>query len=767
MEHIFGSFGTISRTHDFTDAISIKDDPDTEVEIRLRGLNHFLMTFGNRKQSSFKLNQNELGTSFQLGQVIPIGEDFDSERSYDHTDTREADGCFVSGCIDSSEDAARLCTDPFGLHPLYYIRLYDGVVFSSSLDALIRSGVTELTLDMVGICQFVHYEHFLGNRTFFKEVKRFEQGKELSYDMELHDSSWDWNYQLPIVEKDITESEDALPLLERSLKRAVQRRVAGADHITCLLSGGFDSRALAAIMKKLKLDFSTHTTYGDEGRTVDAMAAEAVSSTLEIDNHYHDLQTDYLEAFWRRKASLIQHETQMHTWMYKMADELPSDALNIDGLGGDQFLTTLKPITHDRLWKIIDGGWEGIQKSSFNWYWPNHSINRIFKDQFLDSFNRNLLESHEEEFASTGGNEGNYLFFFLRNRNRRGIGCSPALMLSHQGTTMTPYYDKEFVELCLRLDERIKFRGRLHKRLIEHIDPSLSEIPSSHDSEWPEPFAFEHKERYCLSSSEPLDSYLEEIKGAHPAIDRFIDSDWISRAENARDAGPQERAEFLKEAQSLGEICFVVKTYQDFLERSFDHNYCPAIRCAVNSLLRRGDSILEFGAGQGTIELSQDYQVHTIEHDQYWLKFDPLARYVHAPIKNLEQPLSCDPQGLWYDVPSVIDGLPEDYDLMIVNGPNGTVGRSGILTVIDSIDQGIPWIINDTIRADESNLARDISLATGMNEYRFWNFSILCRDVIPESVVRRISLTSEHVKNYSHSHIVRKHSLFFDSRCNE
>jgi len=81
--------------------------------------------------------------------------------------------------------------------------------------------------------------------------------------------------------------------------------------------------------------------------------------------------------------------------------------------------------------------------------------------------------------------------------------------------------------------------------------------------------------------------------------------------------------------------------------------------------LERDSNILEFGSGIGTSRLSEHFNMTSIEHDT---KFVGLydSEYIHAPIKNG-----------WYDVSKLESVLGKKFDLILVDGPTGIIGRDG------------------------------------------------------------------------------------------
>jgi len=191
---------------------------------------------------------------------------------------------------------------------------------------------------------------------------------------------------------------------------------------------------------------------------------------------------------------------------------------------------------------------------------------------------------------------------------------------------------------------------------------------------------------------------------------------------------------------------------------------CEGVKTAIHSLLKMGSTILEFGSGYGSMNLSTYYKLYSIEHDEKWLELDAKANYIHAPEAEIET-LPGYSHDSWYCQDSILAEIPKNYDLILVDGPNSKIGRSGLLNMLDQLNPDVPWIIDDTIRNSESVLASDIAISMGMKEVRFWNFSILSKTPIKVNIVRRISISSDHVLLKERTHIAKENSLFFSSRC--
>ena len=112
-------------------------------------------------------------------------------------------------------------------------------------------------------------------------------------------------------------------------------------------------------------------------------------------------------------------------------------------------------------------------------------------------------------------------------------------------------------------------------------------------------------------------------------------------------------------------------------------------------------TLLELGSGFGTGVLSEHYQVYSVEHDEKWTGvFD--TNYIFAPIVRS-----------WYDVSVLSRELPKNYDLILVDGPPGVIGRKGFAENLNLFRDDVPIFFDDLDRPAELSLARDVSQILG------------------------------------------------------
>ena len=123
-----------------------------------------------------------------------------------------------------------------------------------------------------------------------------------------------------------------------------------------------------------------------------------------------------------------------------------------------------------------------------------------------------------------------------------------------------------------------------------------------------------------------------------------------------------------------------------------------SFHCWVKRHLKKGSSILELGNGEGTEYLSRWYTMHSVEHDPYWMRYN--THYIKAQIIDG-----------WYSVDVLKKELPKiEYDLLIIDGPPGTIGRFKFIENINLFNIDVPIVIDDTTRKDESLIADYITL---------------------------------------------------------
>tara|TARA_R110000824_G_scaffold125390_1_gene284469 strand:- start:233 stop:775 length:543 start_codon:yes stop_codon:yes gene_type:complete len=142
--------------------------------------------------------------------------------------------------------------------------------------------------------------------------------------------------------------------------------------------------------------------------------------------------------------------------------------------------------------------------------------------------------------------------------------------------------------------------------------------------------------------------------------------------------------------------------------------------------LEEGNTILELGSGEGTVKLSNHFKMISIENQPEWQdKFSENTTYINVPDRLYEKDdiswwnktiadfkvLDGFEDTGWYNPEVLLNQLPDknDYDLILVDGPGGYLGRSGFLKYIEHFNTDVPIIIDDIYRVPENLMANILS----------------------------------------------------------
>ena len=127
-------------------------------------------------------------------------------------------------------------------------------------------------------------------------------------------------------------------------------------------------------------------------------------------------------------------------------------------------------------------------------------------------------------------------------------------------------------------------------------------------------------------------------------------------------------------------------------------------------------TILELGSGWSSYHLaSKGHKVYAVEHDPVWQnKFDNV-NYICAPIVELPTNIPSynkrfKKYNLWYDGNVIKEAIKDiKFDLYVIDGPPGYIGRSGLYIWRDLIDWSVPSLWDNTDRRTEAGLCGYIS----------------------------------------------------------
>lgn len=191
--------------------------------------------------------------------------------------------------------------------PLLYARTPNGYVISNTIEG-IATKAGDLVIDDVCALEFLLSGYMSGKQTLFETVSQVQPGEIVQFDP-MSSSTVLTHVQyftiFPRRSRDVTDSQlmDELEQVFESVFRRCAKALEGRIPIIPL-SGGFDSRAIACMLRKSGVEQALCYTYGVKNHW-EVDSARKVASELDFDWRF----VEYDPMLWQRSmASREMHE---------------------------------------------------------------------------------------------------------------------------------------------------------------------------------------------------------------------------------------------------------------------------------------------------------------------------------------------------------------------------------------------------------------------------------------------------------------------------
>jgi asparagine synthase (glutamine-hydrolysing) len=143
-----------------------------------------------------------------------------------------------------------IARDQLGVKPLYYASASQGFLFSSELKALTRCPGVSREMDLVALHQHLAYLWTPAPRTMFRGVRKLKPGHALLVRGGQVAREWSY-YDLPYGRPALSGTEESIAIeLRERIAAAVDRQLVSDVPVGAFLSGGLDSSAVVAMMKR-------------------------------------------------------------------------------------------------------------------------------------------------------------------------------------------------------------------------------------------------------------------------------------------------------------------------------------------------------------------------------------------------------------------------------------------------------------------------------------------------------------------------------------
>ncbi|MBK8797568.1 MAG: hypothetical protein IPM07_15010 [Anaerolineales bacterium] len=398
-------------------------------------------------------------------------------------------GQFVLALLDRRSHELFLINDRFGLYPTYYSVDADRLIFAPEVKAVLTHQTVAPTLRDDALAEYFRFQRLLGTKTFFTGIELLPPAAILRFNIRTGATTltryWDMG-QAPPVSPTISLDE-AIEEGARLLTRATEDAMRGDWRIGVYLSGGLDSRAIAAMLAEQGCKLQTFT-FGQPGCR-DEHYARQIAAAIHAHHHYYPYHSGgWIEQFAPTHVRLAEG---FHSWLHMHGINMLGDVrqhidVNVSGLG-------------DLLWPDANftpphliGAPDDIAFSSilFELYhqkysWPGltYADERIL---YTDAYHPRLAGLAYDSFMTELSGYTHLPFsiraaaFNLTNHFARHLVYHCVTGRSHVEYRL-PYFDMALLTFAYGLPAHISMERRVQKGIIARYLPRVARIPATND----------------------------------------------------------------------------------------------------------------------------------------------------------------------------------------------------------------------------------------------------------------------------------------------
>ncbi|MBV9282041.1 MAG: asparagine synthase (glutamine-hydrolyzing) [Chloroflexi bacterium] len=165
---------------------------------------------------------------------------------------RRFNGMFAFAIWDARSNTLFLARDRIGEKPLYYYRDARRLIFASEIKAILADPTVPRRLNPCGLVNFLAFGHAIAPQTIYRDIYKLQPGHYLlvragGVSVRRY---WDVGDEPRLPAGAVLSEEEYTDRVLALLEDSVQRRMIADVPVGAFLSGGVDSSAIVALMKR-------------------------------------------------------------------------------------------------------------------------------------------------------------------------------------------------------------------------------------------------------------------------------------------------------------------------------------------------------------------------------------------------------------------------------------------------------------------------------------------------------------------------------------
>lgn len=471
----------------------------------------------------------------------------------------DLNGIYSAALWDVPSKRLTLVTDRYGFRPLYYHHSdeHQALVFSSRLRSVVDSGLLRQQVNWAAWSSFLYFGHNLGDQTAFKNVFLVPPGSVLRFaDNQVHIEKY-WDITSLQVDNTISEAE-AVEGMAELFEQAIHRQnVPSSCRKAVFLSGGLDSRRIAAELVSQQAEIVTYTTRGFAAKNSDGPLAHEVANLLGTPHTFVDLpKRGFVRQYWERGNALNDYESNLHQWIVPLIDSLPESVkINYDGIAGDVCADVVNracclydPQTYR---DALDDTPQALARKIIGSPRDFPVLSTVIRKNLAYE---SVVENVTQELSKYSSTENQLACFVLLNRTRRGIGPSPFNLILMKAESFFPYLDNDVFDFTMRIPVCIRLNHTLRQQATNLAYPRLKGVGRT----------IYHRGTQRISTNNSINYYRQRRQWLRSSLwKHYVMNNWMF---NNTEAFPRAVYSFLAVWQPHYRPCFLNPAILVFFE---------------------------------------------------------------------------------------------------------------------------------------------------------------------------------------------------------
>jgi asparagine synthase (glutamine-hydrolysing) len=430
-------------------------------------------------------------------------------------------GMFAFAIWDAAKQSLFCARDRLGIKPFYYY--WDGrlFAFASEIKALLAHPAISAGFDDSLLGEYLAFGYLSGDRALFRNIRKLMPAHHLRLD--LRDSHPEikiepyWEVPLPGENRQDSgcrSEQDWVRETRRRLEETVRMRLMSDVPLGMFLSGGIDSAAIAALMKRIVS--GPVKTFSVGYREAQFSELSLAADTARVIGTDHHEVTIGMEDFFEALPNLIWHEDEPITWpssvslffISKLAAEQVKVVLTGEGsdelFGGyERYRWNLLNRRYARLYGAVPGtlrSWirniiatTGVLPASLRRKVGHTFVGRAvgLESLYLDNFYCAFSKDDQARLLQQSGGEI-YENYMARWNSRPSSSVLRRMLYADQKTYLVellmkqdqmsmacsiesrvPFLDHTFVEFAMAIPDDLKIRGTTQKYVLKRAAEDL------------------------------------------------------------------------------------------------------------------------------------------------------------------------------------------------------------------------------------------------------------------------------------------------------